>query len=277
MRNGARHAGRVLAIAAAAALVAAALSGSVATAAGPKACKVYNADQEISRDSLQRAVWAADPGDRLIVKGTCVGTTLIAKDLTIGGVRVSSKRLKGGGTRDSGPATIRSGSWRPSIVVDPRVDDFTIRPGLRVLRGIVVGDIGEWKGDAKPVPSAWKNAEVASRSVAASASGLRACNVSNRETGAKFGRSQRAVLVASPGDHLRLRGKCVGETAIDKNLHILGWRISISGKTFGSDKVYRDSSGPPTLTKVAVDDDVDSLVLKALRVTNGFRVGDLAP
>ena len=56
-----------------------------------------------------------------------------------------------------------------------------------------------------------------------------------------------------------------------------GWRVAISGTRLGSKQVSRDDSGPPTLTRVTVDDDVESLVLKRLRVTNGFSIEDLEP
>jgi hypothetical protein len=175
---------------------------------------------------------------------------------------------------------IVSGSWRPALVVARTVDDLTINRGLRVVGGIVVGDVKAWLGTAKPVPSAWQLAT--SSGVATSAlTGLRRCHVTNRDSGARFARSQVAVRNASPGGRLWLRGACGGETVIRQDLSIGGYRIAISGARFdkhGKVKVYsRDDSGPPALTRVIVDDDVDSLVIKGVRVTNGFRITDLTP
>ena len=269
---------RVLAVAAAAALlISPPCPRSAATAAkGEVACKVHNIGKGINRDSLQRAVWAADPGDALLVQGTCTGTTLTS-------ARVSTSATWAGpgrrcrwasSTRPSPRGKIRSGSWRPALVIDPRVDDFRINPGLRVLGGIVIGDIAAWRGSTKPVPTAWR-ASSATPSAPTWAARLRSCYVANDESTARFRRSQAAARAAAPGDHLSLRGICVGETVIGKDLHVSGWRIAISSKSLGGGRASRDDSGPPTLTRVAVDDEVGSLVLKRVRVTNGFSIGDL--
>jgi hypothetical protein len=258
------------------------LPASVATAArGEAACKVYNVHKSISRNTLQRAVWAADAGDMLLVQGTCSGTTLITKDLQVGYMGWAGAPLPINPPRDkqfvSSPrGKIRSGSWRPALVIGPKVDDFRIYPGLRVIGGIVIGDTGEWRGDAKPVPTAWKTA-AATPSAGVAGTGLRACHVRNADTGVAFGRSQAAVRAVSAGDDLSLRGACVGETVIDTDLRVSGWRIAISGQTFGSKLAPRDDSGPPTLTRVTVDDGVGSLVLKRLRVANGFSIEDVEP
>lgn len=267
---------RVLAVAAAAALMISALPASAATAAREEAaCKVHNIGKGINRGSLQRAVWAADPGDALLVQGTCTGTTLIAKDLDISYLGWSGAPLPLGRQYQTSPrGKIRSGSWRPALVIDPRVDDFRINPGLRVLGGIVIDDIAAWRGSAKPVPTPWR-ASSATPSAPSWATRLRSCYVANNGSAAQFRRSQAAARAASPGDHLSLRGVCVGETVIGKDLNVSGWRIAISSRSLGGGRVSRDDSGPPTLTRVAVDDGVDSLVLKRVRVTNGFRIGDL--
>jgi hypothetical protein len=165
--------------------------------------------------------------------------------------------------------------------VDPSVDHLVIHDGLKVRRGIVVDDIEVWKGDAKPVPTAWSGKPASAFVTSVSPAGLRACRVEISETGATFGRIQRALAMASPGDHLTLRGKCVGETAIDKSLHIEGWRLAISTIECRPDgscsKPQKADSGPPTLTKVTVDANVDELTLKRLTVPNGFSVREVAP
>ena len=267
---------RVLAVATAAALLISALPASVATAAKVEvACKVHNIGKGINRDSLQRAVWAADPGDALLVQGTCTGTTLIGKDLDISYMGWSGAPMPlGQQYRTSPRGKIRSADRRPALVIDPRVDDFRINPGLRVIGGIVIGDIAAWRGSSRPVPTAWR-ASWATPSAPSWAARLRSCYVANDDTTAQFRRSQAAARAASPGDHLSLRGACGGETAIGKDLHVSGWRIAISSRPLGGGTASRDDSGPPTLTRVAVDDGVDSLVLKRVRVTNGFSIGDL--
>ena len=271
---------RVLAVAAAAALLISALPASVATAAPAEVpCRVYNSDRGISRDSLQRAVWAARAGDTLLVQGTCRGTTLVTKDLTISymGWAGAPLPLPPPGQRQwvlTPRGKVVSGSWRPALVVDPSVDALSITPGLRVLGGIVIDELRPWRGDAKPVPAAWKGS-TASTSASLATARLRACHVRTDDTGAEFRRSQAAVRAAAPGGHLSLRGTCVGETVIRTDLYVSGWRIAISSTSLGGGTASRDDSGPPTLTRVVVDDDVDRLVLKRVRVTNGFSIGDL--
>lgn len=272
---------RVLAVAAAAAMLVSAMPAVVATAApGELACKVHNLDQNTNRNTLQRAVWDADPGDALLVQGTCRGTTLIRKDLDISYMGWAGAPMPLGKKYVSKPrGKIVSGSWRPALVIHPRVNELTINRGLRVIGGIVIGDVKAWQG-AKAAPSAWKQAARSELSTAGT-SGLRRCHVTDRGSGAEFPRSQMAVRAASPGGRLLLRGACGGETYIDKDLSIVGYRIDISAARFdakGKTKVIaKDSSGPPALTRVIVDDDVDSLVLKRVRVTNGFEIRDFAP
>lgn len=266
---------RVAAVAAAAAMLAAALPASVTAAAGNDACRVYNVDKQIGRNTLQRAVWDADSGDRLILYGTCVGTTVVRKDLTIGWAEASSTPLAKGQAASSGKPSIKSGSWRPALVIAPGVDDFRVLPGLPVIGGIVIGDVKGWMGAAKPVPAAWKSAAPAFIATRARPS-LRACHVRN-DSGAQYLRSQAAVRGASPGDQLSLRGACGGATYIRQDLTVAGWRIAISAQTLGSRRASRKDSGPPALTRVIVDDDVDRLVLKRVRVTNGFGIRNLAP
>jgi hypothetical protein len=170
---------------------------------------------------------------------------------------------------------IRSSDGRPALVIDPEVDEFHINPGLRVGGGIVIDDIDGWRGDTGPVSAAW-GASGAS-TIATGSSVLSACLMRNDESGDEFEQSQEALEVADPGDQLSLRGTCAGETTIESDLLVAGWRLAISSIQSGSPKAQREDSGPPTLTRVAVDVSVDDLVLKRLRVANGFSISDLEP
>jgi hypothetical protein len=267
---------RLLAVAAGAAMLVSAMPASVATAAKDDgACRVYNMDKQIGRNTLQRAVWDADPGDQLLLYGTCVGTTVVRKNLTITGAEASSMPLPKGPVSSTGKPRIRSGSWRPALVIDPSVDEFSIVGPLPVIGGIVVGDARDWQGPAKPVSPAWRSAQPSGIASKASPR-LRKCHVRNDDTGAQFRRSQHAVSLASAGDHLSLRGTCWGTTVIQQDLTLTGWRVAISSKVFGQE-AERADSGPPLLGAVVVDDDVDDVVLRRMRVKNGFVIRDLAP
>ena len=78
---------RACALLAHTALLVALLATTPATAASATACRVKNFDTGVTSNSLQKAVKAARPGHRLVVRGTCKGSTTIAKNLTIRGVR----------------------------------------------------------------------------------------------------------------------------------------------------------------------------------------------
>lgn len=95
-----------------------------AAAASPTACRVKNLDTGVTRVSLQKAVRAASAGDRLKVKGTCVGTTRISKRLTIFGVRTatSGKPILDGAKRGA-VVTVTNEDVRVTI------RDLTIRGG----------------------------------------------------------------------------------------------------------------------------------------------------
>lgn len=267
---------RALAVAAAAAMLVSAMPASAATGAkGDGACRVYNTDKQIGRNTLQRAVWDADPGDQLLLYGTCVGTTIVRKNLAIAGAEASTQALPKGPVSSTGKPRIRSGSWRPALVIDPSVDEFAIDGPLPVIGGIVIGDADDWQGASQPVSRAWRSAQpsgIASKS----SPRLRRCHVRNDDTGDQYRRSQHAVGLASAGDRLSLRGACWGTTVIDQGLTLVGWRVAISSKVFGQ-KVQRADSGPPLLGSVVVDDDVDDLVLRRMRIKNGFRITDRSP
>lgn len=257
MTHRVRHVVAILVIAITAALLLAALPGSVATAAtGPKACKVHNATQKIGRNTLQRAVWAANAGDTLIVRGTCVGTTIIKKDLTIGWVELPR----------SGTPTLRSNSKLPTLVVDSGVTGLEIKPGLRVQGTVVVDDVRAWK----------RSVAAASGSVTpASVRKERACSIRNRRSGDRFGRMQRAVVAASPADSLVFTGKCWGGTTIDKSLTIRGLRIQASSIECGPKKCSKPTvtdTGVPVITDVTVESGVEGVTLTRLALPKGFAV-----
>ena len=223
---------RVLAVAAAAALLISALPASAATAAkGEVACKVHNIGKGINRDSLQRAVWAADPGDALLVQGTCTGTTLIGKDLDISYMGWSGAPMPLGQrstrphreARSAAAAGARRWSstrvWTTSAST-PACESLVASSSTTSRLGGVVPSPSRQPGEPRlrrraPPPGLRR---------------LRSCYVANDESTAQFRRSQAAARAAAPGDHLSLRGICVGETVIGKDLHVSGWRIAISSQ-----------------------------------------------
>jgi len=64
-----------------------ALGASSASAASPPACRVQDTDSGKTYQALQVAVDAARRGDRLTVKGTCVGKTVIDRNVVLVGVQ----------------------------------------------------------------------------------------------------------------------------------------------------------------------------------------------
>jgi hypothetical protein len=238
----ARRLGRVLAIAIAAALLISALPGSVASAASPRACKVYNLDKEIGRNTLQRAVWAADPGDRLAVRGRCTGATRIGKDLHIRGMRIKSV-TPGGRLLDSGRPTIGG------LVVDPRVDDLTIAKNVLVRKGVSVGSLAATKpavGRPGSGPAAIPAAVPAGTKFTLTYD--RTCRVS--ADGGWYNDLQEAID-ANPGDEfLIFYGTCSGPVSITRDLDILGdiWiASSYHCRAAGQCFIHRTESGLPTI------------------------------
>jgi hypothetical protein len=242
----AQRLGRVLAIAIAAALLISALPGSMASAASPRACRVYNLDQEIGRNTLQRAVWAADPGDRLAVRGRCTGTTRIGKDLHIRGMRIKSV-TPGGRLLDSGRPTIGG------LMVDPRVDDLTIAKNVLVRKGVSVGSLAT----PKPVmaDSAWGSA--------VEPAGLppnmrtithydRTCRVM---TDAGMHNDLQTAIDATPDKgSLSFVGTCSGRVSITKDLHISGVQIGAASprcRANGQCVVHATLSGLPAIRSTA--------------------------
>jgi len=258
-------------MAAGAALLLSALPGTVAAAepVGARVCKVFNVDQGIGRNTLQRAVWAAEAGDTLIVRGSCVGTTFIAKDdLTIGNARASVRACTRAGRcrmRDSGPPTLKGGGTRPAIVVHPDASGLDVRPGLLISGGVRVDEVGRPRGSNQPAGAK------SGRSVPDS--GLSRCHVSNRSLGHTYSSMQGAVDAATAGDSLLFRGKCHGRTVFDKDLQVTGHRVATSSivcdRHGRCSRPQKDDSGPARLGSVVVKDGVEGLSLRKL----GFRGG----
>ncbi len=82
-------------------LLAGAMIVPAANAVGRPTCLVSNERSGLGTRSLQAAVDAAAPGDTLVIKGTCFGSTTIAKSLTLRGrsnPAFGVPTLDGGGT-----------------------------------------------------------------------------------------------------------------------------------------------------------------------------------
>lgn len=86
MRRPTRLATGALGFLAAASLIVA-VPAMPALGLSPTQCKVKDIESGVTKTSLQAAVRAAKGGDHLTVRGVCHGTTLIAKNLSIAGIR----------------------------------------------------------------------------------------------------------------------------------------------------------------------------------------------
>ena len=108
-----------------------ALGATSVSAVSPTRCRVRNLDTGVLQTSLQEAVDLASPGQRLTVKGTCQGTTVIDKDLSI----------RGKGPR-SHPATLDSNQSDRVMTVTMGVsvvlEALVIRDGLALKGGGVL-------------------------------------------------------------------------------------------------------------------------------------------
>lgn len=103
-----------------------ALGATSVSAVSPTACRVQNTDTGRTYTALQAAVDAASEGDRLTVKGTCIGTTIIGKKLLIEGVRSPT----------SGKPTL-SGAGKTRVVLIDRGVRVSMA-SLLVTRGALV-------------------------------------------------------------------------------------------------------------------------------------------
>ena len=242
----ARRLGRVLAIAIAAALLISALPGSVASAASPRACKVYNLDQEIGRNTLQRAVWAADPGDRLAVRGRCTGTTRIGKDLRIRGMRIKSV-TPGGRLLDSGRPTIGG------LVVDPRGDGLTIAKNVLVREGFAVVGLAVTK--PAMTNSGWDSAVAPAGLPPDTKTTTRYDRTCLVMTDAGAHKDLQSAIDATPDEgHLSFVGTCSGRVSITKDLDILGVQIGHASphcRADGQCIIRATLSGLPTIRSTA--------------------------
>lgn len=258
---------RVLAMAATAAMLAAALpAGAVVMAKADGDCKVHNLGKAIDRNSLQKAVRVADPGDALLVQGTCAGTTLIDKDLDISFMGWAGAPMPLGSQYVVSPESrVTGGGAGPALVIDSGVDHFTVNPGLLVADGIVIGEADAW------------DASVPSMVATITGHSLGDCHLRNDETAEEYERSQEALDAAAPSAQLSLRGACTGETVVGEATRVAGWRIAISSLTLGGEPAGAEDSGPATLASVSVDAGVDDLVLRDVQVTDGFRITELTP
>jgi hypothetical protein len=72
------------------ALATALFAAAPAAAASPTACRVRNLDTGVTKNSLQKAHDAAKADQRLTVRGTCAGITVLRKSLTITGIRTAT-------------------------------------------------------------------------------------------------------------------------------------------------------------------------------------------
>jgi len=70
------------------------LGATSASAAPPTVCRVQNTDTGTTYQALQPAVDAASRGARLIVRGTCVGTTIIGKEILYRWTLSVGRRIK---------------------------------------------------------------------------------------------------------------------------------------------------------------------------------------
>jgi hypothetical protein len=102
------------------------LGAASATAASPTACRVQNTDSGKDYQTPQAAVDAARKGDRLTVRGTCIGGTVIDRNLVIEGIN----------TTTLGKATL-SGAGKVRVVETEKGVRVKLR-GLVIMRGGVV-------------------------------------------------------------------------------------------------------------------------------------------
>lgn len=267
---------RALAAVVATGMLVSAFPANVAAAKGDIACLVHNLNTGQDRISLQRAVRAASPGDALLVQGRCAGTTLIDKELDLSYMGWSGAPMPLGERYVASPrGRIVSDGLKPALVIDPDVEQLTVNSGLVVVGGIVIDELADWRTEAGGLPLDWRTADPSTTASIPSAS-LSDCHLRNDVTGAEFQQSQAAVDAAAPDQVLSLRGSCAGTTDIAEPSRMAGWRIAISSMSFDDEAGSADDSGPASLAQVRVDDGVDSLVLRDVRVTDGFRIGDLS-
>ena len=273
-----RAVGRATAVSAALALLAVMLPVAATTAVSPTTCVVRNVDAGSVHRSLQRAIWRPRPGARLVVRGTCVGTAIVRKPLSISGARA--------GSSEGGRARLVSTGARPAIVIDPALDALDIAPSVTVSGGIVIGQVARWKAGAKlgqEDVSPWTGSDGIDHDLPLVRSWTfrRACDVWS--DGASLA---AAAASAADGSHLVFYGICPGPVAIGTELEILGSRLTTSSQRpdpSGRGIIDRSDSGRPAIRRpgmdpaIVVDPGVDELILGGFRVHDGFRIGASTP
>lgn len=273
-----RALGRATAVSAAAALLAVMLPVAATTAVSPTTCVVRNVDAGSVHRSFQRAVWRARPGAQLVVKGTCMGTAIVRKPLSIRGALAQ-------GNEGGRPRLVSKGA-RPAIVIDPAVDALDIAPSVTVSGGIVIGQVDRWRAGAKLAqedPSPWAGPDGIDHDLPRVASWTirRACDVSSDGSSLSS-----AAASAADGSRLVFFGICPGPVAISTELEILASRWTASSlrpDTSGRGTIDRSDSGRPAIRRpglepaIVVDPAVDELILGGFRVHDGFRIGADAP
>jgi hypothetical protein len=273
-----RALGRATAVSAALALLAVVLPVAATTAVSPTTCVVRNVDAGSVHRSLQRAIWRARPGARLVVKGTCIGTAIVSKPLSISGARA--------GSSEGGRSRLLSKGARPAIVIDPAVDALEIAPNVTVSGGIVIGQVARWKAGAKldqEDVSLWTGSDGIDHELPRVRSWTfrRACDV--RSDGTSLA---AAAASAADGSHLVFYGVCPGPVDIGTELEIFGSRWTASSlrpDQSGRGIIDRSDSGRPAIGRlgmdpaIVVDPGVDELTLGGFRVHDGFRIGASTP
>jgi hypothetical protein len=123
---------RITGLAALALAVAAVCSALIAPGAigGPPSCAISNARTHKGYDALQAAVDAAKAGDTLEIKGTCVGSTSVGRDITLDGV-----------VNKAFPETPTLDGNQSGRVLNITAGKATIR-GLAITNGRTEGDGG---------------------------------------------------------------------------------------------------------------------------------------
>lgn len=273
-----RALGRATAVSASLALLAVMLPVAATTAVSPTTCIVRNVDAGTVHRSLQRAVWRASPGAQLVVRGTCVGTAIVRKPLSISGARA--------GSSEGGRPRVVSKGARPAIVIDPAVDDFDIAPSVTVSGGIVIGLVAPWQAGAtlgQEDESPWSGSDGVDHDLPRVRSWTfrRACDVGSDGTSLAS-----AAASAADGSRLVFRGICLGPVAMGTELEVVGSRwlaSSLRPDASGRGVIDRSESGRPAIERpgtepsIIVDPAVNELILAEFRVHDGFRIGASTP
>jgi parallel beta-helix repeat protein len=103
----------------------------------PPSCLVSNERTGLGSRSLQEAIDAAAAGDTLVVKGTCLGTAGISKNLT----------LKGVSNKPFGVATIDGNDTSSGVLAVGALDPVTVAiDNLTITHGAIGVNVGGFSG-----------------------------------------------------------------------------------------------------------------------------------